>query len=55
MNKKIAELKLTDKTERWDESLVNDLEKSGYVVTLIYDGITSTDYIISKPMEKEQE
>ena len=52
MNKKIAELRLTD---IWEKDLVKALEKSGYVITLTFDGMTSRDYIISKPIEEKQE
>lgn len=51
MNKKIAEVKITDK---WiDKELTEAIEKMGYILTLVYDGINDKFYIISKPMEKE--
>ena len=51
MNKKIAELKITDK---WtDKELTEAVEKAGYILTLEYDGISEKYYIISKPVVKE--
>ena len=53
MNKKIAELTITD---RWkNEELTKVLEKAGYIVTLTFDGMPEKNYIISEPMDKEQE
>lgn len=51
MNKKIAEITITD---RWNSNLIDNIEKAGYVVTLIFDGMPEKKYIIAEPVDKRE-
>lgn len=51
MTKKIAELTITDKYE--DRKLLEAINNAGFVLTLVYDGLTNDTYIISKPIKEE--